>query len=213
MHNYLQKCSILVWQVDFTYFLALLGCHVCLFVPDICPVWPPEVTPGWKRHICKENGWERRRRGQKSGKFAVSEVCIFEMCDPVSHPSGIVVPWYALTCPAGSPEEAPGCKMSIFQPKIGSKLEEVTYTAYKCEGGQCRGGGVGDNCLWAPGWPLIWLNWDPTSNKYFFAHILSYLLIPDTLGKYWGGGVEGWKTRKSRNLTFSSISLIWRIAW
>ena len=163
--------------------------------------------------ICTGKRWKRRRRGLKSGKIAVSEVCVFEMCDPVSHPSVIVVPWYALTCPAGSQEEAPGCKMSIFQPKIGSKLEEVTYTAYKCEGGQCRGCRVGDNCLWAPVWPLIWLNWDPTSNKYFFAHILSYLLIPDTLGKYWGEGVEGWKTWKSRNRTFSSISLIWRLTW
>ena len=198
---------------DFTYFLTLSGCHVYLFVPDICPVWPPGVTQGWKMHICKDKRWERRRRGLKSGKIAVSEVCVFEMCDPVSHPSVIVVPWYALKCPAGSQEEAPGCKMSIFQPKIGSKLEEVTYTAYKCEGGQCRGGRVGDNCLWAPVWPIIWLNWDPTSNKYFFAHILSYLLIPDTLGKYWGEGVEGWKTWKSRNQTFSSISQKQRLSY
>jgi hypothetical protein len=32
--------------------------------------------------------------------------------------------------------------MSIFQPKIGSQVEEVEYIAYKCEGNQFRGGRV-----------------------------------------------------------------------
>ena len=94
--------------------------------------------------------WERRRRGHKIGKSAVSEVCIFGMGVPVSHPIGHVVPWYAWTCPAGSPDGAPGCKMCIFQPKIGSQVEEVEYIAYKCEGSQCNGGRVEDNCLWGP---------------------------------------------------------------
>ena len=43
-------------------------------------------------HLCNEKRVGKEEGGQKSGKFVVSEVCIFEMWDPVSHPIGIVVP-------------------------------------------------------------------------------------------------------------------------
>ena len=86
--------------------------------------------------------------------------------------------------------------MCIFQPKIGSKLEEITYTACKCQG---AGVGVADLEITAF-WPLFdplygWIGTPPVISTFLpiFWATCWYLILWENIE--W----KGWRGEKPEN--------------